>query len=476
MKLGVIADDFTGAVDIAGFLAKEGLRTVLCFGIDSRPDGLRCDAVVVCLKIRSCPVTDAVSQALSALAMLRSAGCSVFYYKYCSTFDCTPQGNIGQVCDALRQALSCPMTVVCPALPVNGRTVYNGYLFVKELLLAESPMRFHPMNPMWESRIDRILSTQTDGRCRNLPLAILRGGVAAVEAFLAGAVSDGVAYVIPDVVDDSDLDVLARACGTLPLLTGGSGLGGALARLYPAVEPPATEPTITEPTITEPTITEPATTEPATTEPATTEPTITEPTITEPATTEPAADGGTFACSRRRRGVVFSGSCSIATNRQVRTYLAQAPSIAVDVARVLADVKKYAAEIADWVCLHQTKEKFPLVFSTCDADVKVEGAGFQRDSSVSEAIEEFFALLAVMLDRRDTGAFIIAGGETSSAVVQALRLAPCSVVMEIDPGISWIVDADANHYLALKSGNFGCEDFFSKAQALLTSDRQGDSV
>ena len=438
MKLGVIADDFTGAVDIAGFLAKEGLRTVLCFGLDSRPDGLRCDAVVVCLKIRSCPVADAVSQALSALAMLRSAGCSVFYYKYCSTFDCTPQGNIGQVCDALRQALSCPMTVVCPALPVNGRTVYNGYLFVKELLLAESPMRFHPMNPMWESRIDRILSTQTDGRCRNLPLAIMRGGVAAVEAFLAGAVSDGVAYVIPDVVDDSDLDVLARACGTLPLLTGGSGLGGALARLYPAVEPPATE----------------------------------------PATTEPAADGGTFACSRRRRGVVFSGSCSVATNRQVRTYLAQAPSIAVDVARVLADVKKYAAEIADWVCLHQTKEKFPLVFSTCDADVKVkvEGAGFQRDSSVSEAIEEFFALLAVMLDRRDTGAFIIAGGETSSAVVQALGLAPCSVVMEIDPGISWIVDADANHYLALKSGNFGCEDFFSKAQALLASDRQGDSV
>ncbi len=436
MKLGVIADDFTGAVDIAGFLAKEGLRTVLCFGIDSRPDGLRCDAVVVCLKIRSCPVADAVSQALSALAMLRSAGCSVFYYKYCSTFDCTPQGNIGQVCDALRQALSCPMTVVCPALPVNGRTVYNGYLFVKELLLAESPMRFHPMNPMWESRIDRILSTQTDGRCRNLPLAILRGGVAAVEAFLAGAVSDGVAYVIPDVVDDSDLDVLARACGTLPLLTGGSGLGGALARLYPAVEPSATE----------------------------------------PATTEPTADGGTFACSRRRRGVVFSGSCSVATNRQVRTYLAQAPSIAVDVARVLADVKKYAAEIADWVCLHQTKEKFPLVFSTCDADVKVEGAGFQRDSSVSEAIEEFFALLAVMLDRRDTGAFIIAGGETSSAVVQALGLTPCSVVMEIDPGISWIVDADANHYLALKSGNFGCEDFFSKAQALLASDRQGDSV
>ncbi len=443
MKLGVIADDFTGAVDIAGFLAKEGLRTVLCFGLDSRPDGLRCDAVVVCLKIRSCPVADAVSQALSALAMLRSAGCSVFYYKYCSTFDCTPQGNIGQVCDALRQALSCPMTVVCPALPVNGRTVYNGYLFVKELLLAESPMRFHPMNPMWESRIDRILSTQTDGRCRNLPLAIMRGGVAAVEAFLAGAVSDGVAYVIPDVVDDSDLDVLARACGTLPLLTGGSGLGGALARLYPAVEPPATEPATTE-----------------------------------PATTEPAADGGTFACSRRRRGVVFSGSCSVATNRQVRTYLAQAPSIAVDVARVLADVKKYAAEIADWVCLHQTKEKFPLVFSTCDADVKVkvEGAGFQRDSSVSEAIEEFFALLAVMLDRRDTGAFIIAGGETSSAVVQALGLAPCSVVMEIDPGISWIVDADANHYLALKSGNFGCEDFFSKAQALLASDRQGDSV
>lgn len=426
MRLGVIADDFTGAVDIAGFLAKEGLKTFLCFDV-GRPIGdLQGAAVVVCLKIRSCPVDEAVSLALSALTLLRNAGCTVYYYKYCSTFDCTPQGNIGQVCDALRQALACPTTLVCPALPVNGRTVYNGYLFVKDLLLSESPMRFHPVNPMWESRIERILSTQTSGVCRNLPLSVVRAGPSAVEEFIAGALSDGVAYVIPDVIEDADLDVLAQACESLPLLTGGSGLGGALARRYPS--------------------------------------------------SVPSSDDGAAPVSLPRKlpdGVILSGSCSVATNMQVRTYLPKAQSVAVDVFRLMDDLGTYVTEIADWVCRHQTQGAYPLVYSTCDAEARGIVTDIHGKASVAEAVEKFFALLAVALDMRGVGTFIIAGGETSSAVVQALRLSPSTVLDEINPGVSWIMDAEERHYLALKSGNFGNEDFFIHAQEVLALVWQG---
>ncbi len=411
MRLGVIADDFTGAVDIAGFLNTVGMRTVLCFGVDEQVPSWA-QAIVICLKIRSIDPKDAVAQALDAYSTLHELGCDKFYYKYCSTFDSTHNGNIGQVCDALRHIANATTTVICPALPVNGRTVYNGYLFVKDQLLGESPMRLHPVNPMTESKIERILRSQTSASIRNLPLPIVRAGKEVLGNWINRAIADEIAYIICDAIDDCDIASIAQATTEMPLCTGGSALGAAIAatQIHPVKVELPPKPTY---------------------------------------------------CSN---GAILAGSCSQATLAQIHHYQHVAPCLHVDLMQILSDTLGYARTVADWVENNQGGTYWPLVFSSSERSCMDVVPELALD------IEHFFAELARILD---LPALIVAGGETSSAVVQALHLGPCEVVMQIDPGVSWIWTLDKQHLLALKSGNFGSEQFFTHAQRLL-GDRGGD--
>ena len=318
IKIGVIADDFTGATDIASFLVENGLPTVQINGVPTGKMPEAIDALVISLKTRSCPVVEATQQSLAALSWLQQQGCKQIYFKYCSTFDSTAKGNIGPVTDALMDALDTPFTVFSPALPVNGRTVYQGYLFVMNQLLAESGMRHHPVNPMTDSYLPRLVESQSTGRCGVVSAHVFEQGVKAVRQELARLQQEGYRYAVLDALTEHHLEIQGKALRDAPLVTGGSGLAIGLARQW-------------------------------------------------------AQENGNQAREAGRplagRGVVLSGSCSQMTNRQVAHYRQIAPAREVDVARCLSTetLAAYAHELAEWV-LGQESVLAPLVFATASTD------------------------------------------------------------------------------------------------------------
>lgn len=419
MEIGAIADDLTGATDIAGFLANNGLETIQIMGVPRPGFAPEAAAAVVSLKSRSIAPEDAVRQSLSALESLRRAGCGQYYFKYCSTFDSTPRGNIGPVTDALLDALGADFTVICPSLPVNGRTVKGGILYVNGVPLAETGMRHHPINPMTESDLTRLMEMQAKGRAMVLDLAVVEKGVQAVKEGLAQLRAKGCRYAVLDAVTDAHLDVLAEAVDDIPLLTGGSGLGGARARVI-------------------------------------------------------AARSRGNADLARQAGrpsggkvVALSGSCSEMTNRQVAAYRELANSIKADAARCIADAGGYARELGAWVEANAGGEYAPLVYATVG---KEELAAIQKRFGVertSLAVEAMFTELARDLAGRGFDTFIVAGGETSGAVTGALGETAFRLGPEIAPGVPWIRAVDGGLSLALKSGNFGDEGFFRKAQEFI---------
>ena len=415
MFLGVIADDFTGATDIAGFLVNNGLPTVQLNGtsdIRLPPD---VQAVVVSLKSRSCPAAEAVSLSLDALRYLKGEGCSRFFFKYCSTFDSTAKGNIGPVTDALLRELDSDFTVVCPSLPVNGRTVYYGYLFVNGVPLDESGMRNHPLNPMRDANLMRLMEAQAAGRCGNVAYPAVARGAKAVKARFAEMRQDGLSYAVLDALTDQDLDVLAQATADLPLVTGGSGLGGAIARRY------ARE------------------------------------------SGQSAADATGLGLPQGGRTVVLSGSCSEMTNRQVALYRQEAPFHAVAVDRCMENAEAYAEEMAAALLAAPAAKLPPLVSATA---APAELAAIQDRFGVEAShrqVEAFFARLAVCLRRGGFDHFIVAGGETASVIIHALRVVGFHIGPQIAPGVPWVRAVDAPLSFALKSGNFGDERFFLTA-------------
>ena len=426
MFLGVIADDFTGATDIAGFLVNNGLPTVQLngsAGVDLPP---QVEAVVVSLKSRSCPADEAVSLSLEALNYLRSIGCSRFFFKYCSTFDSTAKGNIGPVTDALMKALGTDLTVICPALPINGRTVYQGYLFIGNVLLNESGMRNHPLNPMLDASLLRLMDAQSEGKSGNVSVQVIEQGAKAVLAKLQALRAEGISYAVLDSLADTDLDVLAEALRDMPLVTGGSGLGGAIARRY-------------------------------------------------------ARDfDGRGQCATDLglpkgggKIIVLSGSCSEMTNRQVAAYASKAFAHKADIVRVMDDAESYAQEVFDIAAMHAGDAMPPLVSATVPpAELKeIQAAWGVEDSS--RCVERFFARLAVLLREAGYDHFIIAGGETSSVVSQALKVQGFYIGPQIAPGVPWVRTLDHSLSLALKSGNFGDEKFFAKALSFIPAHHRG---
>ncbi|MDY2796181.1 3-oxo-tetronate kinase [[Pasteurella] aerogenes] len=411
--LGVIADDFTGASDIASFLVENGLSAVQMNGVPSKPLAESVDAVVISLKSRSNPVDEAIAQSLSALDWLQQNGATQFYFKYCSTFDSTAQGNIGPVTDALLAQLGADFTVITPALPVNGRTIFNGYLFVGDVLLNESGMRNHPITPMKDASLIRLMDAQAQGKTGLVAYAdVIQGPVRVKERF-AQLKEQGYRYAVVDAVDNSQLAVLAEAVSELKLVTGGSGLGAYMA-----------------------------------------------------ARLSGGKTGSNAFVPTKGKTVVLSGSCSVMTNKQVQTYQTQAPSYFLDVEETLNN-PNYAQQLAQWVLENSQQALAPMVYATVLPEKLQEIQRQFGGDNASHAIEQVFAQLAVKLKAAGFTNFITAGGETSSIVVQQLGFSGFHIGKQIAPGVPWLKAVEEPIYLALKSGNFGKEDFFSFAQQMM---------
>ncbi|MDG2954911.1 four-carbon acid sugar kinase family protein [Bisgaard Taxon 10/6] len=410
--LGVIADDFTGASDIASFLVENGLSAVQMNGVPQQPLNSKADAIVISLKSRSNPVNEAIEQSLSAYKWLKENGCSQFYFKYCSTFDSTPKGNIGPVTDALLDELGEDFTVISPALPVNGRTIFNGYLFVGEQLLSESGMKNHPITPMTDANLMRLMDAQAKGKTGLVAYAdVIRGATRVKERF-AELKAQGYRYAVVDAADNSQLEVLAEAVADFKLVTGGSGLGAYMA-----------------------------------------------------ARLSGGKKGTNAFTPRKGKTVVLSGSCSVMTNKQVEKYRKNAPHFQVSVEQAMNN-PNYVEELYQWVIANLDAPLAPMVFATVPPDaLKAIQNEFGVDKT-SHAIEHTFAQLALKLKQYGVTNFITAGGETSSIVVQRLGFAGFHIGKQIAPGVPWLKAVEEEIFLALKSGNFGQEDFFEYAQGM----------
>jgi uncharacterized protein YgbK (DUF1537 family) len=419
MLLGCIADDFTGASDLANTLTANGMRTVQTIGVPSGPlpsqGDDRADAVVVALKSRSIAADEAVAQSLAALEWLLAQGAQQILFKYCSTFDSTPAGNIGPVAEALLERLNVPIAIACPVFPTNRRTLYLGHLFVGDLLLSESGMQNHPVTPMTDPNLVRWLQRQMKGKVGLLAHPTVARGPAAIRDGLDALARDGVRIAIADAISDDDLRALGEALAGTRLVTGGSGIALGLPENFRRAGSLVA------------------------------------------AATAPVAVGGP--------AVVLSGSCSIATRRQIGVYREQAPTRLVTADEVVAGGLT-PAEVATWA-LERIAEggAVPLVYTSADPAEVASSQQRYGAERVSSAIEHFTGELAAQLHARGVRRFIVAGGETSGAVVQALGVARLAIGPEIDPGVPALRGIDVPVGLALKSGNFGADNFFEKALA-----------
>ena len=456
MTLGVIADDFTGATDIASMLVRAGMRTVLLIGVPDAGATVAADAVtdavVIALKTRTVPAPDAVRESLCALRWLQAAGMRQCLFKYCSTFDSTPAGNIGPVTEALMDALGCDFTIACPAFPENGRTVYRGHLFVGDQLLSDSGMRQHPLTPMTDANLVRVLQAQSVRRVGLLRRdGVGRGltevhAVQAVQAHFDELREQGVAIAIADAISNEDLRTLAAACADLPLLTAGSGLALGLPAVYAQrgwLVPDAG------------------------------------------AAMLDLATGG---------AAVLAGSCSLATNAQVQRWRSSGrPSFTID-PHALARGEPVAAQALAWALSwaqprlqrgagqagaagaagaagqEGPADQAVLISATTPAD---ELHAVQRELGALPAgalVEACFAQIAQGLVAHGLRRLVVAGGETSGAVVQALGVTRLRIGPAICPGVPWTQAEDGPHdsplHLALKSGNFGGPEFFDEALRL----------
>lgn len=423
--LGCIADDFTGATDLANNLVRSGMRTVQTIGIPAPADRLDADAIVIALKSRTIAAADAVGQSLQALRWLQAQGVEQVYFKYCSTFDSTPAGNIGPVTDALLDAVhgeGSGFTIACPAFPVNGRSVYKGHLFVGDQLLSDSSMRQHPLTPMNDSNLVRVLQAQSRRRVGLVPRELVASGPIAIREAFARLQAQGVGIAIVDAVADDDLLHIGKAVAGMRLLTAASGIGSALAPNWGI---------------------------------------------------SARVDAAELAPAAGFRAIV-SGSCSAVTNAQVLAWRQQggaAYSIDPLVIADGADVAGLVTRALDWA-QSRLAEGPVLIYATAAPEAVKEVQSRFGVGGAGELVERTLASVARGLIERGVRQLIVAGGETSGAVVQAIGVQQMTIGPQIDPGVPWTTAPAAaasgdQVHLALKSGNFGVADFFAKAFSAL---------
>jgi uncharacterized protein YgbK (DUF1537 family) len=417
LRLGCIADDFTGATDLANNLVRNGMRVVQAIGVPARPLSEEVDAVVVALKSRTIAAAEAVAQSLTALAWLKAQGARQFYFKYCSTFDSTPRGNIGPVSEALMDALGTDFTIACPAFPENKRTVFKGYLFAGDVLLNESGMRNHPLTPMTDANLVRVLQAQASRKVGLIDYAVVAKGNDAIRQRIEELRMQRIGIAIVDAVSDDDLRRLGPALKDMPLVTAGSGVAIGLPANWGIVATPQ-------------------------------------------AAALPQVSG---------HAAIVSGSCSAATLGQVKAFRdTGGAALPLDPLRIAQGQDSAEAAIT-WAAEKLSRGPV-LVYASADpAAVRA----VQERLGVEEAgalVERTLAGVARGLVERGVRRLVVAGGETSGAVVQALAIETLRIGPQIDPGVPWCAarspaSGGAPLHVALKSGNFGTPDFFSKAFA-----------
>jgi uncharacterized protein YgbK (DUF1537 family) len=413
LLLGCIADDFTGATDLANTLVKGGMSAVQVIGV---PDGPlpEADAVIIALKTRTAPVGDAVAQSLAACNALVAAGAKQVFWKYCSTFDSTDAGNIGPVGDALLKRLGSGFAIACPAFPTNARTIYLGHLFVGSVLLNESGMQDHPLTPMTDPNLVRVLSRQTDGGVGLVPFNTVEQGVGAIRREMTRLVDSGRRWAIVDAVTDAHLMAIGEAVAPHALVSGGSGVAMGLPENFrrAGLLPERAD-----------------------------------------AASLPAMQG--FAA-------VVAGSCSRATLGQIGLARDHAPVLELD-ALATPDAAALAAQALAWV-EGKLDAARPVVIAASATPDKVAALQAKLGREAAGAlVEAAVATIAEGLVARGVGRLVVAGGETSGAVVQRLGVTSLRIGPEIDPGVPWTFAEPKGIHLALKSGNFGARDFFLKA-------------
>ena len=420
MLLGAIADDFTGATDLCSMLVRGGMRTVQLIGVPSGdlpvPDA---DAVVVALKSRTAPARQAIDQSLAALKWLQAAGARQYFFKYCSTFDSTDQGNIGPVADALVAELACGFALACPAFPTNARTVYQGYLFAGGSLLNESGMETHPLTPMTDANLVRVLSRQTEGTVGLVPFVTVDKGASAIRDAMTRLKEQGRRYAIVDAITDAHLVAIGEAASGHALITGGSGVAMGLPANFRAARLLAEG--------------------------------------ADPGAL-PAVDG---ACA------VVAGSCSRATLAQLGTARDHLPTFELDALATPDAVALSKAALA-WAADRIGDKPVVIAASAPPSKVALLQSRLGREQA-GALVEDAVARIAAGLVERGVRKMVVAGGETSGAVVGRLGVRSLRIGGEIDPGVPWTFaqGSGPDLMLALKSGNFGGTDFFLKAFRML---------
>ncbi len=424
--LGCIADDFTGATDLANNLVRTGFRVTQINGVPTKPLTVQADAVVIALKSRTIPAGQAIEQSLAALHWLQAHGAQQIYFKYCSTFDSTPAGNIGPVADALMTALGTDFTIATPAFPDNGRTVFKGHLFVGDQLLSDSGMKDHPLTPMRDANLVRVLQAQTNRKVGLVDHKTIAAGAAAIAQQFSDLKAQGIGMAIVDAVSNDDLIELGKALKGMPLVTAGSGVAIGLAQNFGLA---------------------------------------------------PSAQASALPPPTGYKAIV-SGSCSLASNRQVAHFKqAGLPAFGIDPTVLMpdqADVASLVAQIRAWAKPLLNQDQPILVYATADA-ATVSRLQQQCDAHLlGSRIEQLLGKVAQDLVEDGVGQLIVAGGETSGACVQALAIDQMQIGLQIDPGVPWCFShlsaagpRAGGLHLTLKSGNFGTDDFFTKAFGLL---------
>ncbi len=422
LLLGCIADDFTGATDLANNLVRAGMRVVQTIGVPDAPLPADCNAVVIALKSRTIAPQEAVAQSLEALRWLQSQQVKQVYFKYCSTFDSLyrgeVRGNIGPVTEALMQAMDCDFTIATPAFPDNQRTVFKGHLFVGDVLLSDSGMKNHPLTPMQDANLVNVMQAQCNKRVGLIDYRCVAKGSEAIEQRIIELKTQGFSIAVVDALSNEDLLRLGPALKPMPLVTAGSGVAIGLPGNWGI---------------------------------------------------QPAADSARLPAAQGLQAII-SGSCSVATQGQVAHFV-QHGGHAYQLDPLAWPEHAPAAEIATHVLAWATPllGKGPvLVYSTADAE-QVKSVQQKRGTQqAGEHTEQVLAMVARGLVKLGVGQLVVAGGETSGACVQALGVTLMSIGAQIDPGVPWChapcsFSFHGGLHLTLKSGNFGSTDFFSKA-------------
>ena len=416
--LGCIADDFTGATDLASMLARSGVNVSLRIGVPLSTPENTAEIEVIALKTRSISASKAIEESLSALKWLKEAGAKKYFFKYCSTFDSTAEGNIGPVSEALMNELKVDQTIYCPAFPENGRSIYMGNLFVGQKLLSESSMKDHPLTPMNDSNLMRLLSAQVSRRVGLADRIVVNSGVNSLKEKLISLKENNVPHVIVDAVADTDLDTIASACHDMDFITGGSALAMPLAEFYKA-------------------------------------------------SGKISANDNSFMNKKLNTGsIILSGSCSEMTIIQVKNFIQRgAAAFQLDPIDLAENgVKK----VLDWLS-PQDFTKNIIIYATSEPDtVKKVQAELGVDMA-GKIVEQGLSECAIAARELGIKNFIIAGGETSGAITKALNIRQLDIGIEIAPGVPWTFSGKRNNQIALslKSGNFGSEEFFTEALSKL---------